>query len=605
MEPVKANLLSRFRSLFRRAEPEYEYDETYVDDAGVVTEEPGPEAAVAEEAAVEGDVRSGRVLKLSPGAQAPAAEPQGRGLHVPLAPIIAGMPLELQSRVQHEVGDLSVFLSLEAILPQLARGVVSITFGELRSAAPRVFTPNRDQDAVEVDVPLSAVLPHISPDMLSRRHGPLQMDIPDDIVSPFANKGQGLAIGMVAPVAPQAPSAPRPSSASPNRWPAAAPSHPSLRPTAAPPVRPAVARPTFSPSAPPSVPAPAVARPALPRPTQPAVRVAASNPVPASPGVKPQGTQILARTRAAQPAPTQPIGAPPSALARPEPGLAPLTVALSAVATAWSDSLKQEILQLNLADASLTLPFDVVEAGLKRGRLSFPWSKLKSWIHPSLESRASVHDVVELELPLRVIAPLFIAQKKEQPQKAVKVAVDRDIPNLFFGLPQPDTTGMAVEHAVNKPVDTNYYVWSEEADVVPDDPRNDAMGGRARRAGTEFVTRYATPNEVISRAAALDGVEGAVIALPDGLMVASQLPPGLNGDTLAALIPQLFGKVSQCTQELRMGEVNNLNFTVGNIPWKIFRINALYFAAFGRKGQALPTAQLAALVGELDHKAKV
>ena len=182
--------------------------------------------------------------------------------------------------------------------------------------------------------------------------------------------------------------------------------------------------------------------------------------------------------------------------------------------------------------------------------------------------------------------------------------MDRDIPNLFFGLPQPDTAGLAVDHAVNKPVDTNYYVWDDQSDSVADHARNEAAA-RARTAGTEFVSRYATPNEVVSRAAAIEGVEGAVIALPDGLMVASQLPPGINGDTLAAFLPHLFGKVSQCTQELRMGEVNNLNFTVGNVPWKIFRVNALYFAAFGLKGQPLPTGRLAALAAELDHKAKV
>jgi predicted regulator of Ras-like GTPase activity (Roadblock/LC7/MglB family) len=121
---------------------------------------------------------------------------------------------------------------------------------------------------------------------------------------------------------------------------------------------------------------------------------------------------------------------------------------------------------------------------------------------------------------------------------------------------------------------------------------------------TTFVAKYATPNEVVSRAAGLEGVEGSLIALPDGLMVASRLPQELNGDTLAAFLPQIFGKVSQCTKELRMGDLNNLNFTVGNVPWKIFRVNAIFFAAFGRSGQSLPTAQLAALAAELDHKPK-
>jgi predicted regulator of Ras-like GTPase activity (Roadblock/LC7/MglB family) len=279
-----------------------------------------------------------------------------------------------------------------------------------------------------------------------------------------------------------------------------------------------------------------------------------------------------------------------------------LQIALSAVADVWPDSLKQEILQLNLAQAKLEVPYAVVEAGLKQGRLAFPWAQVRTWINPQPQVAASVHDTTEVELPLRLVAPLFVAQKKDLPEKTAKVAVDKDIPNLFFGLPQPDTAGVAVDHAVNKPLDTNYYVWDDSADGVVEEPSESVV--HVPTAGTEFVTRYATPNEVVSRAEGLDGVEGAVIALPDGLMVASKLPSGLNGDTLAAFLPQLFGKVTQCTQELRMGELNNLNFTVGNVPWKIFRVNALYFAAFGAMGQPMPTAKLAALAAELDHKAK-
>ena len=48
--------------------------------------------------------------------------------------------------------------------------------------------------------------------------------------------------------------------------------------------------------------------------------------------------------------------------------------------------------------------------------------------------------------------------------------------------------------------------------------------------------------------------------------------------------------------------VNGISFTVGNVPWKIFRVNSVYFAAFGRAGEALPTAQLAQLAIELDRK---
>jgi len=154
---------------------------------------------------------------------------------------------------------------------------------------------------------------------------------------------------------------------------------------------------------------------------------------------------------------------------------------------------------------------------------------------------------------------------------------------------------------VPKPADTNYYIWDDVSDTTRIHAEEIKRKGAS---GTEFITRYASPNEIVSRAAALDGVAGALIALPDGLMVASRIPMEMNGDTLAAFLPQIFSKVSQCTKELRLGELNNLNFTVGNVPWKIFRVNAIFFAAFGHAAQPLPTAQLSALAVELDRKKK-
>jgi predicted regulator of Ras-like GTPase activity (Roadblock/LC7/MglB family) len=97
-------------------------------------------------------------------------------------------------------------------------------------------------------------------------------------------------------------------------------------------------------------------------------------------------------------------------------------------------------------------------------------------------------------------------------------------------------------------------------------------------------------------------VAGAVVALPDGLRVASQVPADLNADTLAAFLPQIFERVNQSTRELRMGALNNVSFTVGNVPWKIFRVNSVYFAAFGRAGEGLPSAELAKLAAEIDRK---
>jgi predicted regulator of Ras-like GTPase activity (Roadblock/LC7/MglB family) len=284
-----------------------------------------------------------------------------------------------------------------------------------------------------------------------------------------------------------------------------------------------------------------------------------------------------------------------------------LTVPLMALAETWPEALRHEIAQLKLTEAKVSLPVDMAEQALKRGRVAFPWKVLRSLIRPAPLPAVSVHDNAVLDLPLKVVAPLFLRRANEAAQPKQKLAVDESIPNLFFGAPQTAPAPPVAEDLIppspvaTPPTDTNIYLWNDTSDTLQS-TAIEPTASPVPSPGTSFVTRYATPNEVVSRAAVLDGVAGALIALPDGLMVASRLSPDLNGDTLAAFLPQIFGKVSQCTKELRMGELNNLNFTVGNVPWKIFRVNAIFFAAFGRPGQPLPTAQLAALAAELDRK---
>jgi predicted regulator of Ras-like GTPase activity (Roadblock/LC7/MglB family) len=286
--------------------------------------------------------------------------------------------------------------------------------------------------------------------------------------------------------------------------------------------------------------------------------------------------------------------------AKASPAVEPLVVSLSALAEGWPDEVRKEILTFGLVEAKVGLPANAIEQALKQGRICFTWKTLRSWLKPAVPAVASTHDSTVLDLPLRVIAPLFLERQREAGKSKQKVSVDEEIPNLFFGFPQPEGTPSPAI-ATARSTDTNYYVWDDSHDTAR---IHESEVKRGPTPGTKFVAKYATPNEVVSRAAGLEGVAGALIALPDGLMVANRLPPDLNADTLAAFLPQIFGKVSQCTKELRMGDLNNLNFTVGNVPWKIFRVNAIFFAAFGQAGVPLPTAQLAALAAELDHKQK-
>jgi hypothetical protein len=286
-------------------------------------------------------------------------------------------------------------------------------------------------------------------------------------------------------------------------------------------------------------------------------------------------------------------------------------VALSALCEEWPEPLRLEIAQLDLFKVRVTLANHLIEPALRRGRVVFTWQQVRSWIKPT--PPVSVHDNTEVELPLKTLLPLFMPTAAKKPQAASRSQAEvppSSVPNLFFGFPQPQPEEMAppinMPDAVPlvKPLDaklndSNFYVWGENGE----DPHLDETEfKRAAAPATDFSSRRAMPDEIIVRAMKLPGVMGAIIALGDGLKVAHQLPAEINADTVAAFLPQLFSRVGQCSKELRMGDLNNLNFTLGNIPWKIFRVNAVYFAAFGTAGVSLPTAQLAMLAGELDRK---
>ncbi|HXT10299.1 MAG TPA: roadblock/LC7 domain-containing protein [Candidatus Angelobacter sp.] len=609
-------------------------------------------------------------------AQAPAhMMADGNGVQIPFHTIVAILPLELKTRIkQTMIADVQVPLPLDRVLLQLGSGTIRVTFGELKALVPGMFTALPDLDQTEIILPLNEILPQINPALLARRQSQKQLHVPDEVTGPFGKDFAGVTLAdpraaakpVAAPAAPSAPAmpaaapretriAPPAASAIPmNPIPMAPPA--AARPVAPQPVKPAQPIP-FRPPPPAPKPAPAPAPAADPIPMVPFRSNIPSTPTPrpptAAPAVPPvrpalpsaRGVGAVSMPSSvprmpAAPAPTnggvRPTFAPPAA-----PAAAPagqevvLNVPLRAFSDSWPEVLRGEIVQLNLSEAQLALPVRFIEPALKLGKVAFSWKVLRSWIRPPVLPTVSAHDGMMLELPLRVLAPLFLSHQKKAVPGQAKVQVDENIPNLFFGFPQGESAAESLqEQAAPQPVaqpipaasapaaptpapipevretlytpqpkqtkvaDTNFYVWNENGQAQVDETEFK----RKSSIGTDFLTRYATPNEVVSRAAALDGVAGALVALPDGLMVASKLSPDLNGDTLAAFLPHIFGKVSQCTKELRMGELNNLHFTVGNVPWKIFRVNAIFFAVFGHAGQPLPTANLAALAGELDRK---
>ena len=519
-------------------------------------------------------------------------------LELPLPSVLQNLPPQLRSRIRLTSVDLNratITISVGKIMPQLALGVVKITFGEIRQAAPSLFDVNEEYDSLPVVLPLNEVLSRLSFNSLARNPGQKQIEVPADITGPFSESGEGLTISAVSAKLASSPMPPKRMTTPA----ASAPAKVSPPPVAPPP-------PSFVP------------RSIKPEPQHPVPSMAHNGN-----GGNGNGhgvpTQPLIPTIPTIPTPSVRPVVPKPAPSAPEP--AAILAPLATLAESWPDALKMEIAQLTLTNAQVALPANLMESALKRGRVIFAWRDLRSWIKPT-PPPVSINDGVELELPLKVIAPLFLAKQggaaKTAKSPQLSKSLPTEIPNLFFGFPQPqppydipeplpkapalDETRLASKPLETQRPDTNYYIWveSDTTRMTARPPENEFKPELS--PATDFSSRGATPKEVVTRAMALNGVVGALVALPDGLMVASEIPADLNPDTLAAFLPQIYGRVSQCTKELRMGELNNLTFTVGNVPWKIFRVNGVYFAAFGRAGEQLPTAQLVQLAGELDRK---
>src|ERR1019366_2433640 len=240
----------------------------------------------------------------------------GRGIELPLQPILNGLPLELQPRLLHpDAGTLTISVPLEKILAQLSRGAVQITFGELRQAAPDLFTQDYDRDRVLVPLPLGEVLSRLNPALITRRRVQKQVEIPAEICSPFDQRNQSL-IFSVGPATPE--SAPIAAPIPPSRYvvPAPVPVMPPSRSgiTFTPTLRPPTAMPIKAPK-----------MNSAPRARDP------GNGQPCAPASIPM----------VQPPPTAtPIGKSD-----------PLLVSLISLAESWPEAVRQELVQLNLVDA--------------------------------------------------------------------------------------------------------------------------------------------------------------------------------------------------------------------------------------------------------------
>ena len=249
---------------------------------------------------------------------------------------------------------------------------------------------------------------------------------------------------------------------------------------------------------------------------------------------------------------------------------------------------------------------------MRGGKLAFTWGDLSKWIQPA-PSFSFAPDTM-LDLPLKIIIPLFMAQRKGGGVQK-KVAVDDKIPDLFGGnrakapepapapvaAPEPAPVPLAMPApapVAAEPVAMPTISLPKPAAPVPvAAPVDDGSATVAALESTGWA-----PKDVVAKLCTLKGVGGALIATSDGLAIADELPVELNPENMAAFMPQSFVRMGQYTKELQLGALSSVTMVVGETPCAIYKTGAIYLVVLGKAKESLPAGILNRIATELANR---
>lgn len=127
------------------------------------------------------------------------------------------------------------------------------------------------------------------------------------------------------------------------------------------------------------------------------------------------------------------------------------------------------------------------------------------------------------------------------------------------------------------------------AQAVPATARSTAEPQSLAEAFNQPGKQTWSPSEIINYLADLPEIAGSVVALQEGLVVAHRLPDPLKGEVFAAFLPQIFARINQYSNEMKLGAVDDLLVNAHGLPCHLFRVGQVYFAALGKPGVPLPT----------------
>ncbi len=535
-----------------------------------------------------------------------------------LAAILERLPEELRPLVLKKPdASVTVALPISTIVKQLPSGVVKVSLATLHRQAPAgVLGPLPPGDKRMVEVPLAEVFRHIKPTVFKRRNDQRTAAALDSKFNLFGDEDNPYQIAPTVPDDEPEPAEPEPlprpalKKGSGIVPPGIVGSTAPLRFQLAP-------EPEFEPEPEPEL--ELESEPEVQSEIQPAAEPAPEPQriiAPPADFFEPKLRTLPEPAPVEAPKPPDIVALPPKAtVAASAVDPDSINVSVASLSDGWPEPIRHELAALN-GSARVALPKGDVSAGMARGKVIFTWGQLRKWIEPALGESSGADEGTELTLPLKVVAPLFLAASKKPKSEQRAPEIDADIPALFNAAPAaaapaaPEPAAVAPEEApcaeppVALAIETAPAAAPAAAEAratAPEPAAVQAPETVGALFGVPEKTQW-TPAELVARVATLSGVAGAVVALQEGLLVAHSMPEDVKSEAIAAFIPQLFARLNQYAGEMKLGEVDDLLFTTHGAHCQIYRLGFVYFAVLGKPGEQLPWIEMRLVADELGRQ---
>lgn len=511
--------------------------------------------------------------RVTPSPDGANGVPQVAVARLSLLAILQKLPQDLQGHIAKLPDETAtIALPLTTIQKQLAAGSVKMSLASLyRQSPPGTFAEARVEEKRMIEVPLSEVMKHVQPQAFRRRADQKKVDLPRNAPQLFGDRANPYAM---------------------------APSEEEIEPAANGQHTNGHALeedeiPTFERKTPHALPLGKAAPLKMPKAVEPA-----------------------------------PAAAPES-----QPVEGDVTIPLERLLGAWPEPIRAEAAAM--PDATLVIPAALLAPGMAKGKVAFSWGQIRGWITPPPIAETQAREATELPLPLKVVAPAFIAHSRVKAAPRKEVDMDETIPGLFDGgeaarpvstsSPEPSVPPPSdfptFRLATGAPVDEEPEIEATIAIELPSRLEAAAPIEIEEPAAEETLSltldpiappepapfrpadkKHWSPQAMIDSIVAQPGVSGAIVALREGLVVAARLPAHMKADTVAAFLPQIFARLNNYTNEMDLGQVEDLLLTINGAHFQSYHMGDLYFAVLGKAGEALPWNELQVVVQELQKQ---